>query len=217
MKKITVILSVLMCLLLLSACTRGNEPTTTEATTESTTEAITELTNTDVTSTLSEKTEAEKSLEKLRAKMAKSVDYFAVAYAGYYEGGYEEVMAELKKSGIIKKYPFISEITQKDFFALEGNQVYIVVPADEVEVKLYECGFDENGELLLIDELSSCDNGKPFMIKGNISDSRPDFHIEAYTADEIMLGYNPLLSMQDGKLNKVKGMLDFTPYSLLIR
>ena len=213
MKKITVILSVLMSLLLLSACTGSNEPTTTEATTTEAT--TTELTNTDVTSTLPEKTEAEKSLEKLRAKMAKSVDYFAVAYAGYYEGGYKEVMKELKKAGITEKYPFIGEITQKDFYALEGNQVYVVVPAAEIKVKLYECGFDENGELILIDELTSCENGNPFIIKGNVSDSRPDFHIEAYINDEIMLSYNPVLSMENGKLHNVKGMLDFTPYSLL--
>lgn len=233
MKKITVILSVLMCLLLLSACTGSNEPTTTEATT---TEALTtEVTTTEskttkaattgitttqsttigVTSTLPEKTEAEKSLSRLKAKMAKSVDYFAVAYAGYYDGGYKEVMTELEKAGIIEKYPFIGEITKKNFYALEGNQVYVVVPADDAEVKLHECGFDENGELILIDELSSCDNGMPFIIKGNISDSRPDFHIEAYIDDELMLSYNPLLSMEDGKLYDVNGILDFTSYDLL--
>lgn len=53
------------------------------------------------------------------------------------------------------------------------------------------------------------------MIKGNVSDSRPDFHIEAFIDDEIQLSYNPILSMEDGKLNDVTGILDFTPYELL--
>ena len=116
MKKITLSFTVLLCLLFLSACTGGDKPTTTAeaiTTTESTTEAttITETTTEaatttteattaeKVTTTLPEKSEAEKSVEKLTAKMSKTVDYFAVAYVGYYEGGLKAIKAELKKLG----------------------------------------------------------------------------------------------------------------------
>lgn len=232
MKKITLAFTVLLCLLFLSACTGGDKPTTTAeaiTTTESTTEAttITETTTEaatttteattaeKVTTTLPEKSEAEKSVEKLTAKMSKTVDYFAVAYVGYYEGGLKAIKAELKKSGITEKYPFIAEITEKDFYALEGNQVYVIVPAHGVKVNLHECGFNEDGYLTIIDDLGVYEEVRPFMIKGNVSDSRPDFHIEAFIGDEIQLSYNPILSMEDGKLNDVTGILDFTPYELL--
>lgn len=221
MKKITVILSLLICLAVLCSCGGGEVSETTvtaETGTEATTTETTTSTTVATTTTTTAKNEpdiVDESLSKLKAKMAKSVDYFAVAYVGYYEGGYKEVMAELEKSGIIKKYPFIGKISKNEFYALEGNQVYVVVPADDAEVKLHECGFDENGELILIEELTSQNNSKPFIIKGNISDSRPDFQLEAYVADEKMFSYNPVLSMEDGKLYNVNGMLDLTPYDLL--
>lgn len=238
MKKITVILSLLLCLLILCSCGGTQEPettlttetttgesttkaTTTKATTQSTTAEMTSAATsseaaTKATTTAAKKpSAAEKSLKKLKAKLEKTGDYFAVAYVGYYEGGYKEVKAELKKTGITEKYPFIGEITKKDFYALDGNQVYVIVPAKGITVKLHQCSFNADGILTLIDSLGAYDNGKPFIIKGNISDSRPDFHIEAYKDGEIMLSYNPVLSMEDGKLYGVKGMLDFTPYSLL--
>lgn len=226
MKKITVILSIILCLFILASCSGGEElgATATQITTETTTTettTIAPLTTTEattakaITTAKPEPTAAEKSLSRLKAKMVKTIDYFAVAYVGFYDGDLNKIKSELKKAGITEKYPFIEEITEKDFYALEGNQVYIVVPADDAEVKLHECAFDENGELILIDELSSCDNERPFIIKGNISDSRPDFHIEAYIDDELMLSYNPLLSMEDGKLYDVNGILDFTSYDLL--
>ena len=238
MKKITVILSLLLCLLILCSCGGTQEPettlftetttgestttaTTAKATTESTTAEVTSSATsseaaTKATTTVAKKpSAAEKSLKKLKAKLEKTGDYFAVAYVGYYEGGYKEAKSELKKAGITEKYPFVGEITKKDFYALEGNQVYVIVPAKGITVKLHQCSFNADGILTLIDSLGAYDNGKPFIIKGNISDSRPDFHIEAYKDGEIMLSYNPVLSMENGKLHNVKGMLDFTPYSLL--
>lgn len=235
MKKITVLLSLLLCLLILCSCGGTQEPettlttemttgesttkaTTTKATTESTTAEMTSAaTSSEAATTTAAKkpSAAEKSLKKLRAKLEKTGDYFAVAYVGYYEGGYKEAKSELKKAGITEKYPFVGEITKKDFYALEGNQVYVIVPAKGITVKLHQCSFNADGILTLIDSLGAYDNGKPFIIKGNISDSRPDFHIEAYKDGEIMLSYNPVLSMENGKLHNVKGMLDFTPYSLL--
>ena len=209
MKKISVALVILLCLLLLTACTDAAEQTTTVE------NKVSEIIPAPSTTTQSEKSESEKEAESLSEKIANNDDCIAVAYIGYYEGGFDAVKAGLKKSGITKKYPFINEISDNDFYALEGNQVYVIVPADGVKISLRECGFNEEGNQTVVDDLAVYKNARPFIIKGNISDSRPDFLVEVFTDNEKILSYNPILSMDDGKLVTADGVFDFTPYELL--
>lgn len=192
--------------------TKVKEETTAEATTE---EASSETTAAEEKTTLPKVTKAEKSLNSLRSKIAKKKAKIAVAYVGYYEGNFKSVKAKLKKEGITEKYPFIKDISKKDFISLEGNEVYVVVPAEETEVCVYEYAFNGYGEGSAVRELYIYNDASPFIIRGNISDIMPNFQLDVRVKSELKLSYNPCLSLENGKLQKKKGVYDFSPYDKL--
>ena len=64
-------------------------------------------------------------------------------------------------------------------------------------------------------ELGRFMDGKPVLMRGNISEVVPNLYFETENPDGSFLGYNPSLSMRDGSLNMVDGIYDLTPYETL--
>ena len=118
MKKITVILSVLLCILILCSCGRGGEDTETTLTTEATTEETTTETTTEQVTTTEPVTqsESEKALGEFR-KLMKDENYLCgVAYLGYYSEDIGVIIEDLQYKGIYKKHKFFYKTTSESGF-----------------------------------------------------------------------------------------------------
>lgn len=237
MKKIATAL-IIICVLLLSACSKEKQTQTTapqstleevtaqETTAESTAVQSTSqvLTTTElsleeftaqstVQPTVTALSEGEKALKKIKSEMGKS--NIAVAYIGYYEGNFKSLKAQLKKEGITEKYPFIENITKSRFHSQQGCETYLIIPKEAMVLSVYEYGFDMQGNPLKGEAFAVYSDAMPFIIRGNISDIMPNFYLEGQINGKTKIKYNPCLSLENGKLQQQKGVYDFSPYELL--
>lgn len=167
---------------------------------------------------LPEEESAESSLEKIRRQIAENGDTCAVGYLGYFEGQFEELGVYFNYLGILKDCLFLAEIDEAHFIDQEGYELYIVVPAtDESSLIVNEYLLNENEpvEAGPGSELGRYTDGKPVLLRGNISEVIPNLYFEAENPDGSFIGYNPSLSLRDGSLYTVNGIYDLTPYETL--
>ena len=208
MKKITLAFTVLLCLLFLSACTGGNEPTTT-------TEAATSETTTEVTTTEPvTQSEGEKALGEFRKQMKDGKYICGVAYLGYYSEDIGVIIEDLQYKGIYGKHSFLEEFRRKNFYSLEGSELYAVIPAEGSEVTVNEYAFNENGIGYAKKRLAESD-GEILFIRGNVSDIMPNLQLVITADDGSITEYLPSMSLENGYLSKGQQIWDFSPYDLL--
>ena len=216
MKKITVILSVLLCILILCSCGRGGEDTETTLTTEATTEETTTETTTEQVTTTEPVTqsESEKALGEFRRLMKDENYLCGVAYLGYYSEDIGVIIEDLQYKGIYKNHPFLNEFRRKNFYSLEGNELYAVIPAEGVEVTVNQYAFNENGIGYAKKRLAVSD-GEILFLRGNISDIMPNLQLAITDKDGNITEYLPSMSLETGYLSKGQQIWDFSPYDLL--
>ncbi|MBR2315623.1 MAG: hypothetical protein IKA56_03170 [Clostridia bacterium] len=216
MKKITVILSLLLCLLILCSCGRGGEDTETTLTTEATTEETTTEATTEQATTTEPVTqsESEKALGEFRKQMKDEKYLCGVAYLGYYSEDIGVIIEDLQYKGIYKKHPFLDEFRRKNFHSLEGNELYAVIPAEGAEVTVNQYAFNENGIGYAVKRLAVSD-GEILFLRGNVSDIMPNLQLVITDKDGSITEYLPSMSLENGYLSKGQQIWDFSPYDLL--
>lgn len=215
MKKTTIILSVLLCLLLLCSCGRGGATETT-LTPETTTEETTTETTTEQATTTEPVTqsESEKALGEFRKQMKDENYLCGVAYLGYYSEDIGVIIEDLQHKGVYKKHPFLNEFRRKNFYSLEGNELYAVIPAEGAEVTVNQYAFNENGIGSAKKRLAVSD-GEILLLRGNVSDIMPNLQLAITDKDGNITEYLPSMSLENGYLSKSQQIWDFSPYDLL--
>ena len=162
-------------------------------------------------------TEENPYLTNIRTQIQDSGKLLGVAYLGNIEGDFEAIQEYAKSQEYIKVYPFINEIKESHFVENEGEEVYCVIPSDNsVKVKIHKMVLDEEtSELKQSDELFSKKDGKPILLRGNISDIMPNLMVAAQK-DDSFVSYCPSLSLKNGMMeNSGQQVFEFTPYELM--
>jgi len=149
------------------------------------------------------------SLKILRETLEQEGAVCGVAFLGYLEGEYTEVLAEWEKTGIIEKYPFLYDIYVEQMILTDGGEWFLLVPvADDVKVSVYESTIDYEDFLLKPGkELYRSNSGTPILIRGNISDIYPST-IVILEKDNKKIEYSPYLSLKDGELAEGEGIMN---------
>lgn len=221
MKKITVIMSLILCLFILASCGGGEDKETTlapETTAEETTAAeviTTEETTTEATTTEPvTQSESEKALGEFRKQMKDEKYLCGVAYLGYYSEDIGVIIEDLQYKGIYKKHPFLDEFRRKDFHSLEGSELYAVIPAEGAEVTVNEYAFNENG-IGYGKKRVAVSDGEILFLRGNVSDIMPNLQLIITDEKGTITEYLPSMSLENGYLSKGQQIWDFSPYELL--
>lgn len=150
-----------------------------------------------------------RSLTAVKEQIGAADKLFGVAYLGGFEGAADEAKTELFEQDYLKDLDFIKDITA--YAALDGWEMYCIVPADDVTLTVYEYVFAD--EPYKGDELIS--SNQPILLRGNVSEIVPNLCIVA-TKGDVAVEYTPMQSGKDGKLVNSNGKVyDFTPYALM--
>jgi len=143
---------------------------------------------------------------------------YSVAYLGAHYGDFDTVVTNLEEAGLMEEYPFLYDVTKDRFITLDGSEVYLIVPASEnVDIKINEYVMDEATYEIAAGEVKfNKKDGKPVLVRGNISDIFSNILITA-TEGDVSFEYNPCLSLMDGKLTPSEngGVNDITPYEII--
>jgi len=156
-------------------------------------------------------------LDALQAEIADSDALFGVAYLGYAElPSWEDVCVYVEANGFSDEFPFLLDIMENHAVLQEGGEVYAVVPASkEVSLTISEFLMGEDAYIPNRGEdLLTVTDGKPLLLRGNISEIVPNLLITAEKGSK-SLEYNPCISGMDGSLVVDEGIYDFTPYELV--
>ncbi len=156
-------------------------------------------------------------LKNIREQVQGADKLLGVAYLGDVEGDFQTIGEYLDSQEYIKVYPFIKEIKESHFIENEGAELYCVLPADNnVSVTIYETVLNqetaqpEQGEQLFLKK-----DGKPILLRGNISDIVPNLMIVA-KKDDSEVSFSPSLSLKNGMMdNSRQEIFEFTPYELM--
>ena len=144
----------------------------------------------------------------LRQAMIETSYAAAVAYLGEFDAENEDLMDYFEMMGFLEIYPYLSEI--EELINFDGQQLYLIVPKDEhADVNIYSWG---------VDDAVYTGNGEPVLVRGNVSETMPNFAIKILCEDSTDLNYAPCLSGMDGSLDtpETEPMVkDITPYDLL--
>ena len=139
-----------------------------------------------------------------------------VAYLGWADGDYTQVMKYLRKQPYIDRIPFIGAVEQDHFCQNDGSELYCVVPVDKsVSLSVCKAEFNESYELYPGEELLNVSDGQAVILRGNISEIAPNLVVIANDGTQIQ-EYMPCRSGADGYLvNQAHQIYDFTPYGLM--
>ena len=145
--------------------------------------------------------EYDRSLNLIRQRLEPSAAIAGVFYLGYNNGdlmddGFYEMLTE---AGYLDRYPFFTQIPMSNCAQTEGNDVYLVIPADPyAQVEVTEWGEVEGGGMTG-PVLYSSDRGDPFFLQGNISDIMPNLSVTIIDSyGSTLYRYHPMLSLQTG-------------------
>lgn len=161
---------------------------------------------------------AKESLELFRQDVRGDKGELAVAYlgnAGNYSG---KLLFEVLRDAEEDYYDegFMAQARRMHTVKQPGEEVYMLVPArDRYTISVYEQiwgedtadGMPERGRLLY-----QAEPGDIVLVRGNQSDIVSNLEI-VMDMDGEELVYNPCLSLENGKLQKADGIVDFTRYN----
>lgn len=152
----------------------------------------------------------------LRKEISESGAVAGVAYLGWVEGDFSDVLENIRNQRYSEKYIYLENFPEEYYGENEGFEYYGVVPvSNDVQITVNKCELDENGELAKGDEIVSSDNGTPLLIRGNVSEIVPNLMITAI-ADGKTYEYTPMRSGEDGSLALDNdAFYDYTPYELM--
>ncbi len=159
------------------------------------------------------KTEAS-DLGALQKKIAESGSNTGAAFVGYVksESTESDLRTSFENSETGKEYPFLSA---SPLFMTEGQELYAIVPPNgNSSVTVYRSVVTDSGEYK--DEISKpLYSGKPgeaLLLRCNLSEIYSNVLISvAYGSGEV--DFRPTLSMENGHLQKMTGVYDFSVYN----
>lgn len=142
-------------------------------------------------------------LAMLRDELSANGYVCAAAYIGTILDGRTETEF-INDSEYKTSYPFIPLIDEKRIVRNEGDEVYCIVPAkgyDKVTVSTFVVDESNDYKGAADKELYSASDGKPILVRGNISEIMPNVIVTLSNGEDVF-SFNPSLSMRDGSLNR---------------
>ena len=152
------------------------------------------------------------SLDALQNKISQNSIAVGVAFIGYVnsESTEADLRAYLAGSETGKKYPFLSSAP---LVITEGQELYAIVPPNKkATITVYPSSVTEDGEYA--DDRSNplCigEPGEPLLLRCNLSEIYSNVLISATNGGAI--DFHPSLSMENGHLQEITGVYDFSVY-----
>lgn len=158
---------------------------------------------------------AKSSLKKLRKKIGKANKSVGLAFVGYVnsKNSKKQLRKYVKKSKLAKTYPFLSEVSAKNYASTGGAELFALVPQNsEVSFTLYKSSVTNKGTYK--NAKKPFYTGKPgevILLCCNPSEIYSDVLIVA-TVEKKKIKFRPVVSLKDGKLAKNKRYYDFSLY-----
>lgn len=217
-RKITALFLAVTLIISLTGCVKKPKNEVTTAATETT---VATVSTAATESTAPTESKAESEISMIRSDMLIMGNIAAVAYLGYFEGGYNELDTYFETVADPEVCSFLFEIDKDHYVELEGNELYCIIPYDgQSEVAVYEWIIDESNDFEGEpgDVMYYSETGEPVLVKGNISEVMPNIMVEVNDPDGSIIEYVPCLSGMDGTLVKPlygETILDITPYENL--
>jgi len=161
---------------------------------------------------------SQKSLAEFRKVISEKNALCGVAFLGTTPDDFGELSEYLKEQSYYDDFLFLDDLTEEDFVSEEGQELYVVIPRDEsitVTVSQYVIDLSEDYWEGVGEELLKSEDGKPVLVRGNISDIMSNLHITVVQdGSEQMVEYRPCLSLRDGMISRPPMQIcDLTPYS----
>lgn len=209
MRKLAAALILSLCIGLLSGCASKADPETL---------APGELEITDTQDIAQEEvTEGFKSpMEDLQQLLHDEEKLCAVAYLGVCEGDFAKIQEYLITSGLMAALPFLEEMSEENFVATAGTELYLVIQRENVGITVYEQALDEQScELSRGKSLYVGFEAQPLLVQGNVSDIIPNLGLFLQIEGAQSVEYSLCLSMQDGEIVEHEAIYDLSQYHLL--
>lgn len=152
------------------------------------------------------------SLDALQNKISQNSIAVGVAFIGYVnsESTEADLRAYLAGSETGKKYPFLSSAP---LVITEGQELYAIVPPNKkATITVYPSSVTEDGEYADDRNNPLCigEPGEPLLLRCNLSEIYSNVLISA--TDGGAIDFHPSLSMENGHLQEITGVYDFSIY-----
>ena len=160
-----------------------------------------------------DKNTEEAAFAALQKKISQSGSAVAVAFIGYVDSESSEVdlRTYFTNSETGKEYP---DLSCAMLYMVEGQELYAIVPVNEKgTITVYSSAMTEDGEYA-DDKSNPLYTGKPgetILLRCNLSEIYSNVLITA-TDGSGAIDFRPALSMENGHLQEIKGVYDFSIY-----
>lgn len=149
----------------------------------------------------------------LQKKIAQSGSAVAVAFIGYVdsESSEADLRAYVAGSETGKEYPSLS---RAPLYMAEGQELYAIIPPnDKGTIIVYPSMMTEDGEYAddKSNPLHVGEPGEPLLLRCNLSEIYSNVLIAATDGGGAM-DFRPSLSMENGHLQEIAGVYDFSTY-----
>lgn len=149
----------------------------------------------------------------LQKKIAQSGSAVAVAFIGYVdsESSEADLRAYVAGSETGKEYPSLSSAP---LYMAEGQELYAIIPPnDKGTIIVYPSMITEDGEYAddKSNPLHVGEPGEPLLLRCNLSEIYSNVLIAATDGGGAM-DFRPSLSMENGHLQEIAGVYDFSTY-----
>ena len=155
----------------------------------------------------------EAAFAELQKKIAQSGSAVAVAFIGYVDSESSEVDLRTYVAGSEtgKEYPSLSHAP---LYMAEGQELYAIIPPnDKGTIIVYPSMITEDGEYAddKSNPLHVGEPGEPLLLRCNLSEIYSNVLIAATDGGGAM-DFRPSLSMENGHLQEIAGVYDFSTY-----
>lgn len=160
-----------------------------------------------------DKNTEEAAFAALQKKIAQSGSAVAVAFIGYVdsESSEADLRAYVAGSETGKEYPSLSSAP---LYMAEGQELYAIIPPnDKGTIIVYPSMITEDGEYAddKNNPLHVGEPGEPLLLRCNLSEIYSNVLIAATDGGGAM-DFRPSLSMENGHLQEIAGVYDFSTY-----
>lgn len=160
-----------------------------------------------------DKNTEEAAFAELQKKIAQSGSAVAVAFIGYVdsESSEADLRAYVAGSETGKEYPSLSHAP---LYMAEGQELYAIIPPnDKGTIIVYPSMITEDGEYAddKSNPLHVGEPGEPLLLRCNLSEIYSNVLIAATDGGGAM-DFRPSLSMENGHLQEIAGVYDFSTY-----
>ena len=160
-----------------------------------------------------DKNTEEAAFAALQKKIAQSGSAVAVAFIGYVdsESSEADLRAYVAGSETGKEYPSLSSAP---LYMAEGQELYAIIPPnDKGTIIVYPSMITEDGEYAddKSNPLHVGEPGEPLLLRCNLSEIYSNVLIAATDGGGAM-DFRPSLSMENGHLQEIAGVYDFSTY-----